>query len=285
VVLADRIMSEFEARTVPTTSPFVPLEGAHHVLALASGAREPQNATERMLAEQAARPNGQVHLAVAVAQDDEGILPVEGHVIGSSTPVDLAVVVPLASALSCRCESPIEPRSRITAWAARMAEMHHACVRGWPCQSLGLGESGLFPVLQPSGLCKDLCASRPVRVDPSGRASCTVTVRNYDVGSGCDANHGWFDPLEQDGVRRPITGTDEHGAFRVCDVAQLEGEALDACRTSLACDSCPSGWCQTLVPELHRPCEAGELGAGLRFVGGAMSSSHARYDVTCDLMP
>jgi hypothetical protein len=58
---------------------------------------------------------------------------------------------------------------------------------------------------------------------------------------------------------------------RRCEIAQLTGAKLEACRSTLECSGCGSGFCATEVPKLDQSEYCGaEYFWPLRFVGGAL---------------
>lgn len=74
---------------------------------------------------------------------------------------------------------------------------------------------------------------------------------------------------------------------RKCEVLQLEGAALEACTSTVACEGCEPGWCcsevwRELVNDVGVADPPNEYFPGLRFVLGADSAAGV-YRVTCNV--
>lgn len=114
--------------------------------------------------------------------------------------------------------------------------------------------------------CGVRCHPRQVHIDDIGQASCRVFVDQSDI-SGCDAFLGRVDP---DGQRTFVERGER--TLRRCEITQLTGERAKACRTTLACEGCGSGFCATDVEQLlpRDACVSPEVVWPIRFVGGAL---------------
>jgi len=121
------------------------------------------------------------------------------------------------------------------------------------------------------------CLSRRVPVD-DGVGVCRLLVELEDD-RACPEAAGWVDPLSGS-ERRPRVRETESGPRRSCEVQQLEGTALDACRTSEDCSGCEPGWCVTEVPSLLAACP-GSHPFPFRFAAGAGEALPGLATATC----
>jgi hypothetical protein len=115
-------------------------------------------------------------------------------------------------------------------------------------------------------------------VGDDGVAACRLSVETPQLDE-CPAARGWADPAagetftERDGV-----------AHRLCDVKQLTGAPLQACRTTLECADCGSGWCATELTELLADnCGTGTVPWPIRYVGGASAGAVGWFTLVCEL--
>src|SRR5690606_7974695 len=105
----------------------------------------------------------------------------------------------------------------------------------------------------------------------------------YAPEQSCEsAGRGWLDPRDANGQRVARTETDQQGTYRVCEIPQLEGDALESCREDPTCEGCGSGWCQSSVV-LGDTCTPGEIPARIRFTGGAVGGTGVQIRVRCAL--
>jgi hypothetical protein len=171
---------------------------------------------------------------------------------------------------------PSDPApARVATWADQMLA---GCLAGWPCDELSLAT-------RLSADCRaGTCTAPRADVDEDGRVACRVIARTRDQ-SPCPTERGWLDPLDEDGIRRPVLepSADGRAAERVCEVHQLEGPAFASCRTTLGCEDCEPGWCFTEVAELlaWQQCPPDLETGALRFVLGADSARNARVEIDC----
>jgi hypothetical protein len=90
-----------------------------------------------------------------------------------------------------------------------------------------------------------------------------------------------LDPLDPDGVRRPLVTAADAGAWgagagRVCQMNELAGAQAETCRTGAnGCTGCSAGWC--LAPT------NGCAGGLVRFVQGVLPLGGADLHLLCDL--
>ncbi|MCC6526091.1 MAG: hypothetical protein IT373_25820 [Polyangiaceae bacterium] len=257
------------ARLALPGETFRPLHAAQRVMDLLSGARPPEAASETAFVS-SLRETTFVQVVVAGTRDDEDTAPVASLApgVGTSSAVYLVpttVILP-ATAFDYGC-TPTPGTTRLEAWDA------NASLYGWPCTDQAEWD-GMLRVSWVD--CGPWCESNPITVDLAGRAACTFYVDQPDLAQ-CDPVFGWRDP---DGT---ATLVDHAGtSYRRCEIVQLEGAALDSCRTSLACPDCTSGFCVTEVPELtYGTCGPGEHRWKLRFVGGAVDVTEGYIGGTC----
>ncbi|MBI4956513.1 MAG: hypothetical protein HY908_31140 [Myxococcales bacterium] len=257
------------ARLALPGETFRPLHAAQRVMDLLSGARPPAGASEAAFVS-SLRETTFVQVVVAGTRDDEDTVPVASLApgVGPSAAVHMltpTVILP-ATAFDYGCH-PTAGATRLEAWDT------DAVVLGWPCTDQAEWD-GLLRVSSVD--CGPWCEGNPIAVDVTGRAPCTFYVDQPDLAQ-CDPLFGWRDP---DGT---ATFVDHAGtSYRRCEIVQLEGAALDSCRTSLDCADCTSGFCVTDVPELtYGDCGAGAFRWDLRFVGGALDVTEGYYGGTC----
>jgi hypothetical protein len=124
------------------------------------------------------------------------------------------------------------------------------------------------------------CLSHPPVRSSSGSASCRILAQEQLY--TCPTDIGWLDPLDSDGVRRPRTISVNGTSLQVCEIVQLEGAALEACRNDLTCTGCTPGWCWTEVSELASgACAPGTVYPAFRFVGGS-DQPGVTVTIVCD---
>lgn len=112
--------------------------------------------------------------------------------------------------------------------------------------------------------------------DADGRAACRVYVESQS-NTPCPEAIGWFEPAPNGENPPPETDTGQ----RLCEVRQLEGAALQSCRTELECAECEPGFCFTDVESLTESCSAQGLMTVPRFVNGAGRGEPGRFTVVC----
>lgn len=126
----------------------------------------------------------------------------------------------------------------------------------------------------------DTCFEHLLAILPDGRAECRVLVTTPGE-DPCPADRGWLDPYNGDGVRNPLTVMKDGSPARVCEIQELTGDALDACRGTEACDGCGSGWCEPTLDALTPSCDPGHK--PLRFVGTAAAGAAGTVEEACYL--
>ncbi len=267
--VAERLMS-------PTAgaSLYRPMRVTHDAVTLLTGARAPEDALEQELLASLGANDGPlqasrlVSAVIVSARDDEGTTdPTElALAFDDERPVVLTVVVP---SKATSCGAGVFPDDadlpRLAAWR----EASYAVAHGWPCGREGFQQGGLFSAAGGN----TFCASRPLGAEPEGEVLCRAWVEFLPEGLACeDYGRGWTEP----GPGAPDTAD--------CEVPQLTGRALEACRQDVACEGCGDGFCQAdpvtwreIHPDEH--C-AGRVPARLRFVGGSFAS---RVRVRCAL--
>jgi hypothetical protein len=115
-------------------------------------------------------------------------------------------------------------------------------------------------------------------VSSEGRAECRVLAHAYEL-ERCPEWAGWVNPLDASGKRVRRTQNTEYGEVRICEVLQLEGAALDSCRTKESCADCDSGFC---VPEASRSTLCTTL-ADFRFPFGSDVATTGHLEVKCNV--
>jgi hypothetical protein len=258
--------------TAPEGAPFAPLAALQRTLALLSGQRLPEGAAESALLESLPAERDVVPMLFAAHEDQSLGDPTDYVTLLPSDSAFDEVIVPRTDALS---ETPACAQSAGVAtarFAAWLAAQKLSSSQRWPCASLTL----LSP---PQEACVARCLDwHPVK-ESDGRVDCRVLVE-ADV-DHCDATLGWLDPLDDKGVRRPVSVTSATGVRAECEVLQLTGDALLSCQTSFTCPDCQPGWCATSVSELLDSCTLGSP-EPFRFVGGADSMAPALVEITCN---
>lgn len=294
--LVDTVGDEQAARVAPAGAPYRPLETARDAVRLLMGLRAPTDAREAALLDATSRTAPRVAwLAMATTRDDESPLPAADYTLPPSFSerdmLFVSVLAPSPETEPCipllRGDELSTPR--IGAWVDSVVLPGFVSApRGWPCSADSLNAHGFPPMGVVDSNARDWCSSHPIATRPNGAAECLVTAEHRVPADGCDAERGWRDPIDADGVRRERARADEDGAYRICEVAQLEATALAACRTDAACPGCGSGWCRTAL-NAREPGDAGYdwcsgwFSSRLRFVGGAMARANARFRILCDL--
>lgn len=258
-----------------------PLHVLSEVAALLGGWREPADELAQEVEANVA-PDASVFLVLASAHEDESSGPVEQYVLPSlgrapsGRHLRFASITLPSDPRSC-ASAPAEPRWRLEDWAEeqqRTASTFDDLARGWPCEAPGLSERAFAD-------CTWRCMPYRLRIATDGSAQCRIHLRA--PGLTCLPERGWLDPLAADGARRPRIDEDEAGrAVGVCEIVQLEGPDLDACRHDLRCPGCSPGWCATEVPELLDTCRSHEFPIPFRFVGGASYSRNSSMELICN---
>jgi hypothetical protein len=281
----DAIAGVLRATEAPAGARYRLLDAVQEVVGLLEHQRAPTTSEENLLLEGSGEAD--VEVAVASAREDESLAPPGDYV----TPVEfdmgpqavglLAPVVVNAAVGSGECTAGLNSQLES---APRLAEWLHA--NGIEPDSWECGRAPRLTFAYTDGYCE--AHSRPLLVDETGAAACRVEVETPNL-EPCPGQFGWLDPSDGHGVRRPrlvdSDSTDEVPQ-RICEISQLEGDALSSCRNTVACDGCSPGWCASSAwPELVN----GWYGSttdppyfwGLRFVLGADSVRAGTATVTC----
>ncbi len=271
--IAEATEQALNARTAAPGEVYRPIRAATRTAQLVLGLRAPESEVENALLG-SLEPTAWVRVLVASTRDDQGTDPIDdlvepwGALLATEHLYETIVVAPFGTSEgSCHATTALGS-TRLFAWASG----NGATNLGWPCDApagwLSEGESGL---------CGDWCLSNPPLESATGAVACRVWVDQRDL-SRCDQSKGRTDP---NGV--PTWVADGSTKYRRCELRQLEGAALEACRTTLACDGCPAGWCATVVPELlGDSCVSGMTPSPLRWIGSALGGADWAV-VRCDV--
>jgi hypothetical protein len=262
--LADRVAQPGEV--------YRPLHAAKRATDLIAGARPPETPAEEAFV--AGLPEDRtVEILVASSRDDEDVAAVDQLVPAASARELLrsAAVMgpfPLEPSAGCGVYSP-DGSVRLAEWGKAVDAFFGAAA----CEDPGFWGDLLAAYAVD---CGPICRSRPLVIDDQGKAACRFFIDKADP-ADCDPERGWFDP---DGEPTFVTMDGEE--LRRCEIRQLDGAALEACRATLECSGCGSGFCATEVPELDFSvaCDAGEYWP-LRFVGGALDAPGGWFTGVC----
>ena len=193
--------------------------------------------------------------------------PPEGYVREPPPYVHSLIIPDNGSEQLLPCDFLLQlPDTRLGRWAAAPGNFVEA--KPWACKTLEVFE----PLLHNT--CAPRCLSRAPELDAAGRATCRIIARTNE--DRCPDEFGWLDPLDPETqYRQPVEDAD---GSQYCEIRQLEGAALDSCRTSLECEACEPGWCWTELPELRVDCSMGVY-PSFRFVLGPRPSA---VTITCN---
>lgn len=256
-------------RLADAGEPYRPLRAAKRAVDLVTGARAP--ATDAEAAFAASLPlNAATRLVVASTRDDEDSTSLDELWLDSTeSATSIAVVLPAdSSGAFCAVSGPGD--TRLQAWGKQV----EAALTAWPCSDEDQWDSILRSCCVD---CGPTCHAQPLAVSSDGLVECRVHVDQTDL-ERCDPERGFSDPDGQP------TFVDREGAqLRRCEVAQLTGAALEACRFTLDCVGCSSGFCATEVQELSQPdaCQSQGYSWPLRIVGGALDVDSGWIHVIC----
>ena len=284
-------------------APFRVLVALRDAYTLLGGERSAVSSEEHLLVA-SLPPDGFAHVGLAAATEDQSegdpesyhlvgsgrasfgffVVPLAGTVNGrtvfNTVTVPRAGAAPVPQPVRCRGSGPATPR--FAAWLGTDAPD----AKYWPCDDLFPPEfaptnCSLECTAGPGFGCQSSCFSAPIPVDPNGRARCRVEA-TYEQDEPCPAADGWLELVDTD-LSRPNADNRRSADVHVCEVRQLKGAPLAACRSSLSCEGCEPGWCVTDVPELLHPCPSGrESTSRFRFVMGAGRSRQASGHIVCD---
>lgn len=270
-----------EQRFATAGELYRPLRAAKRAVELVKGARPPVTDAEAAFVA-SLLPEVWVRLVVASTRDDEDTVSVNTLVIDPSSrqsSINIGVVGPFAaSGSTCKIFKPGD--TRLELWASKnpTASQAPASLVKWPCDE----QASWYQLLASCCVdCGARCEDRVPTVSEEGVAACRAYVDQTDL-ERCDPARGVQDP---DG--KPTFIERQGAQLRRCEVLQLTGAALEACRFTLDCSGCPSGFCATEVPELTLldQCEPGKRVSSLRFVGGALDAPGGYIHTECDTQP
>jgi hypothetical protein len=287
------------ALTTPVVKPDAPfraLEALHDVFALFGEGRAPANPREKAMLDSMPHADAIVMLAAATEDASEAKARLyhqdnggqNGRVYLTDVIVPRDPGAPVVPPVACRESGPATPR-----FAAWLGGDHSSSTKFWPCDDPPpppppIERRPCNPGCQPGPVhaSDGTCTLGPLPKYADGRVRCRVEAR-YGGDDPCPAEYGWLDPAGEDGGRAPRYEEEAGVKLRVCEIRQLEGAALTACRTSLSCDGCEPGWCFTEVPELFPMCCEAEKSSTtrFRFVRGAGENHSGEGRITCDRDP
>lgn len=208
------------------------------------------------------------------AREDGSPLAAESYAVAiDESRRALHVVVPpleMDAAHACSVDRPSTPRFQ--AWLDAQSGVTSS--QTWPCT----GFSALPPPLAVDGA--PSCLTRGPEIDEHGRAACVLEVA-IDPEASCPNERGWFDPEDERGERTPRLITLDGESRRLCEIVQLSGSELDACRSEWAWQPETPGWCWTALPEWNDGCPAGRTEQALRLVAGANLGPAPVAQLTC----
>jgi hypothetical protein len=275
--LAAATSRAIDAQVAPAGQPYRAIDSAASMLDLFGGQRSPADDHERaLLASLGAAPI--VRLLVATTRDDADATPASSFDLGGLAADGRIQAFVLAPSLPgvdpSLCEGMPPAGARLATWLKPVLEQQWLT---WPCDSTTLQTNTLFPAF---GYADYVCPTPPWPdlALPSGDLACRFLFETADT-DPCDASRGMLDPVAEDGTRRPALGVTDAGTTRTCEIRQLTGAEGVACRTTLACDGCESGFCTTALPEIVD----GRCGSSLRWVGGAWPTRSGMIHIGCDL--
>jgi hypothetical protein len=264
-----------EKRLAAPGEPYRPLHAIKRALELVTRSRAPESEAEAALV--ASLPKEMVVQAIiAGARDDEDTTSVAqlGLSIDYLPGISLlhtAVVGPFVASDEL-CDADLDGTSRLETWGRG----EQATLTALPCDTYPALEQLLYI---GGGDCFTACHPRPLDIAPDGTTDCRLYIDQTDL-EQCNPERGHRDP---DGKPQLV---DQHGTtLRRCEVNQLTGAALEACRSSLECPNCPSGFCATEVPELThaQECKQGEHDWPLRYTGEAIGAPGDWIHLVCNV--
>lgn len=130
--------------------------------------------------------------------------------------------------------------------------------------------------------CSPRCQREPM-IAGSGAAECRVLVAAVQD-EPCTATPGFGDTSLQSEQMAAWFGS--NAGFRLCEIDQLEGDALDACVNDLDCAGCTPGFCVTRVPELVGDCShIARFPLSLRLPGLPERSEGMLLEARCNVQP
>jgi hypothetical protein len=253
-----------------------PLHAMKRALELVTRARAPQGEAEAAL--MASLPGEVIVQAIIASARDDGdantlaSLGLKIDELPRHDIVSIAIAGPFTSTNDV-CWVDEAGTSRLEAWGRE----EDADLIALPCDT----SPALPLVIVGSADCFTECHERQLDIAPDGTTDCRAFVDQTDL-ERCNPERGHRDP---DG--KPELVERQGQTLRRCEVNQLTGAALEACRSSLACPDCPSGFCATEVPELShaQECKQGEHDWPLRFTGEALDAPGDWIHLVCNTVP
>ena len=264
-----------EKRLAVAGEVYRPLHATARAVDLITGARKAENDAENGFVTSLPK-DFMLQVFTASTRADEDPSPVS-QVLPAQTPhenisdIRYSVITPSTmGGTICRIDPP--GASRIEYWAKAL----DASVWAWPCDYQDTWDSLM---IRGWADCGPACHSRPLLVAADGTVECKAFIEQPDL-ERCDPTRGWRDPggkatiVERNGV-----------TLRKCEIMQHSGAALEACRKSLECVDCGSGFCATEVKEIQQwdnsVCSGGEVQWPLRFTGGAFERQNSWVTISC----
>ncbi len=241
-------------------APYRPLEAQAHTLRLLLGQQSPASEDEQLLID-GLPPHAVIEVYLATTRDDESPnVPSEYRVSEGSAEYGM-VFAPDPTFTSCDLE-------RVP------------FIQEWSGFEYGSCEAADFFGAGGGADCFGRCLPRPPLVSENGSAACRILAFT-DSELPCSAELGWVDPISE-GARRALT-TERNGVTsRICEVLQLEGAALDSCRSDLACSECQPGWCATNIPDLWTQCYQSGVDWPFRYPFGTATGRGAEFEIICN---
>lgn len=261
------------ARVAQPGELFRPLRAAKRAVELVTGARAPATDSEAKLV--ASLPKKRLtRFVVAATRDDEDSTAVEDLALDEAAAraglMISSVVGPWSGMPDTCSDASGSSGARLEAWGTQES----ATLTTLPCEQDAIWDNLLSFCCAD---CAPVCRDRPLTVSPEGAAACRIYIDQATL-EGCDPERGYQDPEGK------ATFVDRFGQkLRRCELVQLSGASLSACRSSLECAGCPSGFCVTEVPELSHAgiCPAGQCVWPFRVVGGALDAPGGYIQVVC----
>ena len=275
---SDAVAQAIEASETGEPGRYQPLALADRWLRLL--AREVAPETERELAVVAALPEAvDVEAFLASVRDDDSPLPASEYRLepavncaGAVCAAEVRRFTPDPTLECCSLSAGRLPRLSEQAGSNQTAA--RACFE--PCARAYFFDVGFVEDCGPR------CQREPL-IAASGAAECRVLVAAAKD-EQCTATAGFSDTsLESEQMTAWFGST---AGFRLCEIQQLQGDALDACVNDLDCAGCTPGFCVTRVPELVGDCShIGHFPLALRFPGLPERSKGMLLEARCNVQP
>lgn len=234
------------------------LAASYRTARLLAGLREPATSREEEIVDSVGTTDFVV-VIIATAHEDTSPAEVTDYVVSPSEQRNIIAsfddfLMPASEGSECGFRTSTTPR--LQDWVESMGD---ATVSTWRAAEACVA-------LAPVGLCSfgrfaNMCLEQPLPLLSDGTAPCRLLVATPL--ESCPTDLGWLGvedsaklwpsidsvghetPLQRDGY--PFT----------CEVRQLTGADLKACRGELECAGCGPGFCVTQVPEILGQCKLG----------------------------